>query len=145
MSGAEDYRRSALSKPIGWPACSTANIVPVYSVHRRGRLSGVCMPYLGGVTLADFIARLKAARSLAESAQPLVDTVAARQAELSTVVEDADAKSVEVPESRAARLPPMSVGKTRRSAAGRSNLLDRGRVAAGLAHAHAARDRRTAI
>lgn len=29
------------------------SIVPVYSVHRSGKVSGICMPYLGNTTLAD--------------------------------------------------------------------------------------------
>ena len=29
------------------------NIVPIYSVHQSGRLSALCMPYLGSTTLAD--------------------------------------------------------------------------------------------
>ena len=36
------------------------NIVPVYSVHRVGRLRAVCMPYLGSVTLRDVVDDLKA-------------------------------------------------------------------------------------
>ncbi len=30
-----------------------SSIVPVYSVHRVGKVSGICMPYLGNTTLAD--------------------------------------------------------------------------------------------
>ena len=35
------------------------NVVPIYSVHRRGALQAVCMPYLGATTLADTLAVLK--------------------------------------------------------------------------------------
>jgi serine/threonine protein kinase/tetratricopeptide (TPR) repeat protein len=35
------------------------NIVPIYSVHRAGALQGLCMPYLGSVTLADVLAALR--------------------------------------------------------------------------------------
>jgi hypothetical protein len=35
------------------------NIVPIYSVHRRGPLQAVCMPYLGSGTFADVLQELK--------------------------------------------------------------------------------------
>lgn len=35
-----------------------ANIVPVYSVHRAGHLSAICMPYFGRTTLADVLREL---------------------------------------------------------------------------------------
>ena len=47
------------------------NIVPVYSVHRRGKLSGICMPYLGSATLADLIASLMPHARLPPSAPGL--------------------------------------------------------------------------
>jgi serine/threonine protein kinase/tetratricopeptide (TPR) repeat protein len=62
------------------------NIMPVYSVHRRGKLSAICMPYLGSITLADLIACVKRQGSLPRSAESLVKTVESRRAELSTVV-----------------------------------------------------------
>lgn len=62
------------------------NIMPVYSVHRRGKLSAICMPYLGSITLADLIAWVKRQGSLPRSAESLVKTVESRRAELSTVV-----------------------------------------------------------
>lgn len=36
-----------------------SNIVPVYSAHRDGDAHALCMPYLGGTTLADVIADLR--------------------------------------------------------------------------------------
>ena len=35
------------------------NVVPIYSVHQRGGLQAVCMPYLGATTLADTLTVLK--------------------------------------------------------------------------------------
>jgi eukaryotic-like serine/threonine-protein kinase len=113
-----------------------SNVVPIYSVHRRGRLSGVCMPFLGSVTLADLIARFKAEARLPHSAQSLADTVAARQAELSTVVAP-EASGAE--QSYESRRPPSSDQTLAKLAA---RPLEEAicwiiaRVAAGLAHAH---------
>ena len=42
------------------------NIVPIYSVHRRGPLQAVCMPYLGSTTLADTLASLRSQADAAE-------------------------------------------------------------------------------
>lgn len=62
------------------------NIVPVYSVHRRGKLAGVCMPYLGSATLADLLAGLRLHTRLPKSAESLVATLELRQSQLSTLV-----------------------------------------------------------
>jgi eukaryotic-like serine/threonine-protein kinase len=64
------------------------NIVPVYSVHRRGKLTGICMPFLGSVTLADLIASLKRHARLPRSAESLAATLELRQAEFSTLVDE---------------------------------------------------------
>jgi tetratricopeptide (TPR) repeat protein len=71
------------------------NIVPVYSVHRRGRLSGVCMPYLGSVTLADLIGSLKRHVRLPRSAESIVATLELRQTELSTIINEKVPKSAD--------------------------------------------------
>lgn len=63
-----------------------SNIVPVYSIHRRGKLSALCMPYLGGTTLADVLASLKRQSPSPRSAESLRSTLELRQAELSTLV-----------------------------------------------------------
>jgi serine/threonine protein kinase/tetratricopeptide (TPR) repeat protein len=51
------------------------NIVPIYSVHRRGPLQAVCMPYFGSTTLADLIQVLRKRPSLPASGKGLVDTL----------------------------------------------------------------------
>jgi eukaryotic-like serine/threonine-protein kinase len=55
------------------------NIVPVYSVHRAGRLQALCMPYLGSLTLADVYRDLEGMPSLPQSGKGLVTTLMARQ------------------------------------------------------------------
>lgn len=55
------------------------NIVPIYSVHRSGTFQAVCMPYLGGVTLADVVRELRERRRQPESGRMVVDTVLAHQ------------------------------------------------------------------
>ncbi len=35
------------------------NVVPIYSIHRQGEFHGLCMPYLGSVTLDSVLTRLK--------------------------------------------------------------------------------------
>lgn len=62
------------------------NIMPVYSVHRRGKLAGICMPYLGSVTLADLVAGLKQHDNRLRTAESLVKTLESRRAELSTII-----------------------------------------------------------
>jgi len=57
------------------------NIVPVYSVHRIGRLQAVCMPYFGPTTLAHLVEAMRSAKRLpataAEFLKPLLDRTAA--------------------------------------------------------------------
>jgi serine/threonine protein kinase len=55
------------------------NIVPVYSVHRAGRFTAVCMPYFGLTTLADVLRELRAAGGLPESGRHFVSTLGSRR------------------------------------------------------------------
>ncbi|MFO0954123.1 MAG: protein kinase [Isosphaeraceae bacterium] len=57
------------------------NVVPVYSVHRRGPFQAVCMPYLGQTTLADSLSTLKRQPSLPGSGAGLLSTLRGRGAE----------------------------------------------------------------
>ncbi len=50
------------------------NIVPIYSVHRRGPFQGVCMPYLGSGTFADILHELRKNPTLPESGAGLLCT-----------------------------------------------------------------------
>lgn len=52
-----------------------ANIVPIYSYHRRGPLHAVCMPFFGATTLADVLGELAARGAPPQSGKALADTV----------------------------------------------------------------------
>ena len=113
-----------------------SNIVPVYSVHRRGKLSGVCMPYLGSATLADLITSLKRHVRLPRSAESLVATLEMRQAELSTVINGGGVQGAADRESNAS--VTVNGGLRRLAARPLEAYFTRiiMRVAAGLAQAH---------
>ena len=51
------------------------NIVPIYSVHRRGPLHAVCMPYLGATTLADALASIRSQAVLPKTGDDLLSTL----------------------------------------------------------------------
>jgi eukaryotic-like serine/threonine-protein kinase len=55
------------------------HIVPVYSIHRAGPLHAICMPYFGGITLADVLQKLRGRVSLPDSGKDLVQTLAAHK------------------------------------------------------------------
>jgi serine/threonine protein kinase/tetratricopeptide (TPR) repeat protein len=55
------------------------HIVPVYSLHRSGRLQAVCMPYYGSTTLADILDHLAEGAKLPRSGKGLVTTLRDRQ------------------------------------------------------------------
>lgn len=112
------------------------NIVPVYSVHRRSRLTAVCMPYLGSVTLADVQQKLRSSEPLPASARSLVETVEARQAELSTII---DGRCSPALGEREERLSPSTTGALAQLASfplAEAIAWIMARVAEGLAHAH---------
>jgi serine/threonine protein kinase/tetratricopeptide (TPR) repeat protein len=51
------------------------NVVPIYSAHRHGRMQVVCMPFLGRVTLAQLIGRLRTGGpTMPQSVKGLVET-----------------------------------------------------------------------
>jgi tetratricopeptide (TPR) repeat protein len=58
-----------------------SNIVPVYSVHRQGALQALCMPYFGGTTLAEVLARLPTPATPAQRHVASVLACAARLAD----------------------------------------------------------------
>ena len=51
------------------------NIVPIYSLHRSGRLQAVCMPYFGCTTLADVLKHVHERPTLPDSGRELRSTV----------------------------------------------------------------------
>jgi serine/threonine protein kinase/Flp pilus assembly protein TadD len=55
------------------------NVVPVYSLHREGRLQAVCMPYFGSTTLGHVLDGLKGGPSLPASGHRLLSTLQGRR------------------------------------------------------------------
>jgi len=55
-----------------------SNVVPVYSVHRHGAYHFICMPYLGGTTLADLLGAFRGPSGLPGTGRGLVSTLAER-------------------------------------------------------------------
>ena len=72
------------------------NIVSIYSVHRRGPLQAVCMPYLGATTLADTLSDLRSQAALPKSGDGLLSTLHSRRAAVA-------APNSDLPESSAAK------------------------------------------
>ncbi len=54
-----------------------ANIVPIYSVHRLGNLSAVCIPYFGAATLADVVSEIHGLSCSPQSGRAIVETLKA--------------------------------------------------------------------
>lgn len=67
------------SEPQTLARLQHTNIVPIYSVHRNDTFQAVCMPYCGGVTLADVVRQLREQRRKPASGLALVETVLAHQ------------------------------------------------------------------
>jgi eukaryotic-like serine/threonine-protein kinase len=127
------------------------NIVPIYSVHRRGPLQAVCMPYLGATTLADTLASVRSQATLPRSGDGLLSSIRSRKAAVDTPGQVESKKSTtvgwEADYSEAAADEPEAVEATDDPAPPQVERL-RGlgyvpavlwvaaRVADGLAHAH---------
>ena len=56
------------------------NIVPIYSIHRSGKLQAVCMPYFGVTTLADILSHVESQASLPDSGKFVISTLNNRRA-----------------------------------------------------------------
>jgi eukaryotic-like serine/threonine-protein kinase len=130
-----------LDEPTHLARLQHTGIVPLYSVHRIGSYSALCMPYYGSATLADWLGEQSVASE--RNGQSLVTTV---QAALNNVTcKDVSAQSDQTTSSLAQEADRIRVWNS----AG-SQLLQRLRnldskkfllwiarhVAAGLAHAH---------
>ena len=55
------------------------NIMPIYSAHRAGDLDALCMPYFGGVTVADLCRSLTGDAGLPTSGRHIISTMQDRQ------------------------------------------------------------------
>lgn len=110
------------------------NVVPVYSVHRRGPYQAVCMPYLGATTLADSLAAIRRQPTLPGSGAGLLSTLRGRAGDGGPPPEAADA----APDA-AASAPPAStpqLERLRELSYVPAVLWLVARLADGLAHAH---------
>ncbi len=65
--------QQSLAEPQSMAMMQHTNIVPIYSFHRIHCRSVICMPYAGGVTLADFLASEE--QTASRSGPSLVSTV----------------------------------------------------------------------
>jgi serine/threonine protein kinase/regulator of sirC expression with transglutaminase-like and TPR domain len=131
------------------------NIVPIYSVHRRGPLQAVCMPYLGATTLADTLASLKSLAAPPRSGEDLVSSGRSRKVAATTAARGTSGMPAPVVEGEgdgseadACAEPSAAIGSV--SDAATSPQVERlrtlryvpavlwlgARVADGLAHAH---------
>ncbi len=71
------------------------NIVPIYSIHKSGKLQAVCMPYFGTTTLADILSHVESQPSLPNSGKFVVSTLNNRRA--STQKQEKPGRKIEVP------------------------------------------------
>jgi hypothetical protein len=55
------------------------HIVPIYSLHRVGQHVAVCMPYLGSMTLADLLRKLRREPTLPHSGKWIIDAIGITQ------------------------------------------------------------------
>jgi len=107
-----------------------ANIVPIHSVHHTADHQAVCMPYLGGTTLAGYVARLSGRPTLPGTGAEFVTTL--RQ---SVTPHPATDSPGDAPPPADA-VGPVALGElTRRSYTGAVLWLG-AQLAEGLSHAH---------
>src|SRR5262249_55937344 len=130
------------------------NIVPIYSVHRSGLFTAVCMPYFGSVTLADVLKELSRRETLPTSGKHFLSTLIERHSGLrihrvpSTDRPDppgtpatADAGADAQPAVEAIELPAARPSRDVVERLDRCNYVEAvlwlgSRLADGLAHAH---------
>ena len=127
------------------------NIVPIYSVHRRGPLQAVCMPYLGAATLADTLTSLRSQAALPRSGEGLLSSLRSRRTLASATGQRATGGEVDVVGAASDDLGTTGGRPVRRACSDESLpqverlrglgyvpavLWVAARVADGLAHAH---------
>lgn len=83
--------RRSLDEPAHLARLQHTGIVPLYSVHRIGSYTALCMPYAGSATLADWLGEVSIASN--RNGQSLVTTIHAALEKL-TRVEEADGEAV---------------------------------------------------
>jgi serine/threonine protein kinase/tetratricopeptide (TPR) repeat protein len=119
------------------------NIVPIYSVHRRGPLQSICMPYLGSGTFADVLRELKQSPTLPDSGAGLLSSrlrMSSASAPRPESLRGSDASRDERT-AVAAPVPPEIRANAQLAKIGELGYVQAvmwlaARVADGLAHAH---------
>lgn len=113
-----------------------ANIVPIYSVHRVGRLQALCMPYLGPDTLADVYRYLTCLTHRPGSSRGLTITLTALKASTAPRPPAQTAAHPEPTPLTAAGRPTALLERMERFGYVKSVLWLGEQLADGLAHAH---------
>jgi serine/threonine protein kinase/Flp pilus assembly protein TadD len=126
------------------------NVVPIYSVHRKGSLHAVCMPYLGSTTLADTLTSVRSHAALPKSGDGLVSSIRVRPKSTSIKSRPPSATLDASPGQTETSVDESSTPNRGTDLSGASKEVSRlrglgyvpavlwivGRVAEGLAHAH---------
>ena len=129
--------RRPLGEPTHLARLQHTGIVPLYSVHRIGCYSALCMPYFGSATLADWMG---SSESHSRNGQSLVGTVQSAQMRLTTIAASESDASMDGNEIERVRLWNSSgaqpLEKLRSFDTRFSALWLTQRLTAALAHAH---------
>lgn len=119
------------------------NIVPIYSYHRAGPFQAVCMPYLGGTTLAGVVQSLSQRPSVPSSGKEIRSTLAQGRLDSSTragsagpVPEPPAVVGAPAPEPAAPQAAPDGWARLDQFSYAEAVLALGGQLADGLAHAH---------
>ncbi len=83
------------------------NVVPIFSVHRRGALQAVCMPYLGSTTLADTLASVRSQAAFPRSGEGLLSSLRSRKTTAASTGRVDNGNANARPPSRPGGLPPL--------------------------------------
>lgn len=129
--------RRLLGEPTHLARLQHTGIVPLFSLHRIGDYSALCMPYFGSATLADWFA---SNAQPARDGQSLVGTVQSAQQRLTSAQTMADGAPLNTEEVESVRVWNASgaqpLEKLRALDARQSILWLARRLSSALAHAH---------
>ena len=133
--------RKTLDEPAHLARLQHTGIVPLYSLHRIGAYSALCMPYFGSATLADWLG--EQSEAVRRDGQSLVSTVEAAAHQLTSTWNGSESGSeagLSKAEAERVRVWNSTAGQPLQKLSGldsRTFLLWFARhIAAALAHAH---------
>jgi serine/threonine protein kinase/tetratricopeptide (TPR) repeat protein len=115
------------------------NIVPIYSVHQEDRFEAICMPFLGGSTLADVIDSVQRQGRVPRSGQELLTTVIAGKD--ATIGQNGEALAHIGELTADQQAAAIALAPSSRAQLERASYVDAvawivSKIAAGVAHAH---------